>query len=141
MPFSGPGRPSAFAFAPEKTKRGTPPPRPLPIARKGGRLSHHPPGVAGRLHLRIGPARADPTRTTCLRPRSKGPQTCWVGLEVRSSQAGALIGPHTLVTPMSLQHSRPPWCAALPVDSSEGSFAPVVPAGLPLGSCVCFIQG
>ena len=55
---------------------------------------------------RASPGRPD--RNTCLRPRSKGPQTCWVGLEERSSQAGALIGPHALVTPISLRHSRPP---------------------------------
>ena len=107
-PSQGPGQALRLCLWPRKNKARGPPALPHPY-RSGRRASLRHAAWRRRAPAPANWASPDrPDRTTCLRPRSKGPQTCWVGLEVRSSQAGALIGPHALVTPISLRHSRPP---------------------------------
>ena len=111
-PFPSPAAPSRLVrllFWHRKTRAeaASGPPHPARPERRAGL------GLAGLVSRAPAPAnRASPgrsDRTTCLPARSQGLLACGGGLEVRSSQAGALMALHNLVTPCSLQLPRPPW--------------------------------
>ena len=106
-PFPSPAAPSRlvrllFWHRKTRAKAASGPPHPARLERRAGL------GLAGLVSRAPAPAnRASPgrsDRTTCLPARSQGLLACGGGLEVRSSQAGALMGLHTLVLFSSLEH-------------------------------------